>query len=107
MSELLPCPCCGGTADIDKQRGMAYSVGCEDCGLQTPYLFGIEQAVLAWNTRTKPAQIDERAEFEAWSLPRRDEQATRNTEYPDQYEDITMQIEWQAWQARSALGSHK
>jgi hypothetical protein len=51
MSELLPCPCCGGAANLDQQGKTVYSVGCEDCGLQTSNYCPMDRAILLWNTR--------------------------------------------------------
>ena len=50
MTELLACPCCGGAANVD-QQGRTYSIGCEDCGLQTTYFYMQDQAESVWNTR--------------------------------------------------------
>ena len=112
-SEWKPCPFCGkDAATIWNPSDTEWTIECYDglggCMAEVAKHTRAE-AITAWNTRAPSMPIDERAEFEAWSMsfPHMAEQATRNTEYPDQYEDITMQIEWQAWQARSALGSLK
>lgn len=58
MSELLPCPCCGGAANTDIEHHF-YSVGCEGCGLQTIYHASPEIAISTWNTRTPPTPIED------------------------------------------------
>lgn len=53
--ELLPCPFCGGKAEIEN-RGWYderyVDVMCEDCRAMTACYANDEAAVKAWNTRT-------------------------------------------------------
>jgi hypothetical protein len=50
MSELLPCPCCGGAANVD-QTPFSYAVGCEDCGLTTQEYDSELVVIERWNNR--------------------------------------------------------
>lgn len=74
MSELKPCPCCGGKAVITKgytstldtwPQGTFHRVFCGACQLRQLFHASPEAAADAWNRRpqpeaTKPAQADER-----------------------------------------------
>lgn len=56
MSELKPCPFCGGKACMITHRfnrwPNTYSVKCLDCYVQTPLSYATEQEALnAWNRR--------------------------------------------------------
>ena len=53
MSELKPCPFCGGEADtMHAAAGYVYAI-CEDCGARSSS-FGLEnRAIEAWNTRAE------------------------------------------------------
>lgn len=61
-SELLPCPFCGGEAQLGKAYPGARNVSCADCGVALPWnckndIAGNEgelYAIAAWNTRTQP-----------------------------------------------------
>lgn len=58
MSELLPCPFCGGEANLDEltptpyndQHSTYYSVGCINCGIGF-YENTEDEAIAAWNSR--------------------------------------------------------
>ena len=55
MTELKPCPFCGGEAELVHPRGGTYIVGCsnEDCPIWCGLAFNTkEHAVKFWNTRT-------------------------------------------------------
>lgn len=59
MSELLPCPFCGGEAHITNFEvfgGVRYVI-CEDCGarMQKPTE---QEAVTAWNTRATSGESE-------------------------------------------------
>ncbi len=55
--ELLPCPFCGGEAEVKNNhrfRGVFVWVGCEDChiGTETYSMDALGMAAKLWNTRT-------------------------------------------------------
>ncbi len=60
MSELKPCPFCGGEAEITETsmfRNQDCYVQCKGCGACTKFRFGDEcrkQAINDWNTRYEP-----------------------------------------------------
>jgi len=56
MTDLLPCPCCGGAASIDGYKD-SYSAGCEDCGLQTIYRDTVAGTIKAWNIRANLSSV--------------------------------------------------
>lgn len=51
VSELRPCPFCGGEAELCyRETGQAFLVGCTKCEASSP--FGTEEEVIAaWNKR--------------------------------------------------------
>jgi len=58
LSELKPCPFCGGEAKINKMPyGDTYKVTCYGCGITIGFTYSHihpktkEEAVTAWNTR--------------------------------------------------------
>ena len=57
MSNLKPCPFCGGEAEVifDGDGEMsAVAVKCKDCGIRTiHYLDDTRKAIVAWNRRTE------------------------------------------------------
>ena len=75
MSEkLLPCPFCGGEAEVifDGDGEMsAVAVKCKDCGITTiHYLDDTRKAIEAWNRRVEPKEPKEpkeRAENAQWT----------------------------------------
>jgi len=52
MSELKPCPFCGGEATVKWNGFTVYSVGCFMCGADVQSINCREDAIVAWNTRT-------------------------------------------------------
>lgn len=57
MSELLPCPFCGGTEIC---LTMSCSLHCCTCGMTGPSADTNAACVKAWNTRTQPVQQAQR-----------------------------------------------
>ena len=57
MSELKPCPFCGGEAILESNKlryGTIYSAYCQKCGAEITG-FSEHEAVAAWNRRAQPA----------------------------------------------------
>jgi hypothetical protein len=61
--ELLPCPFCGGPAELEEIDSGSWSVGCEEKVLSVHYCMGYQsltsfatkrEAIAAWNTRRPP-----------------------------------------------------
>ena len=56
MSELKPCPFCGGEAILESNKlryGTIYSAYCQKCGAEITG-FSEHEAVAAWNRRAQP-----------------------------------------------------
>lgn len=51
MSDLLPCPFCGGEADYGYDLCI---ISCKACGGSTDFHENTDEAVAAWNLRAKP-----------------------------------------------------
>lgn len=66
MSELLPCPFCGGVAALleppCKKCHPAWAVECQGCGLFMPGegKGGKGSAISTWNTRYEPQGVADR-----------------------------------------------
>lgn len=85
MSEikLLPCPFCGGEAQLVRDRIGLWRVGCKKCDCTTTYQFGFgegeevsqKKAANVWNTRKPMERIVEQLEemgnikFSSFSKP--------------------------------------
>jgi len=57
MSDLLPCPFCGGEASF---KPRSFKAGCDRCGAHVPNgAVSSDETIAAWNTRApSQAQID-------------------------------------------------
>lgn len=66
QAQLLPCPFCGGGAEVTNSPGQCHKVMCNDCDATVPdsncsgekgtpeqHIASIDRAVEAWNNRTK------------------------------------------------------
>lgn len=80
MSELKPCPFCGGDAytvyhttdHTDYQEYLWWTVECHDCAAHTGLYAKKEFAIQAWNSRTKRT-----CEFEPFANEKHKEPGTR------------------------------
>lgn len=86
MSELLPCPFCGGEAYTLNQapRGTGYSVGCHDdeCRgfIALSWIYKTEaEAIAAWNTRYH--SVFEETVIKAWKEIKDYQERTCKVEY--------------------------
>ena len=54
MSELKPCPCCGGDPIITQEGNLSRPnyIECSECGVSTEGYVDIELGVEIWNRRT-------------------------------------------------------
>lgn len=67
MSDLKPCPFCGGEAEIERYTIKPY-VACMKCGCSMPDRHQTaEQAIAAWNSRADYHGY-EQAAIEAWEI---------------------------------------
>ena len=59
---LLPCPFCGGDAQIQEQHSifgdLRYLVWCPGCGVRFPLKMSVELAAEAWNRRRSTAHAN-------------------------------------------------
>ena len=59
MSELKPCPFCGGEARVMQYGEQEYLPTCNDCHCILDYCFLCEEdAVETWNRRTQPKGVE-------------------------------------------------
>jgi hypothetical protein len=69
MTDLLPCPCCGGRPEvtIDEEHKNNRFVECFECGIRTLSNPGAEYAIATWNTRpeSNEARYKEALEYYA------------------------------------------
>jgi len=60
---LLPCPFCGSEAETFEASEDSFSILCTGCGVETPYLPYLTEAIAAWNRRAEqnntPLALDE------------------------------------------------
>jgi len=59
MTELKPCPFCGGSLITYRSVRDGSSIGCTECGVRVARHYGplpdiVERLETAWNTRTPP-----------------------------------------------------
>ena len=63
--ELLPCPFCGGEAELfDYPEMKAYCVACLECGVETLIYSSKEKAIKAWNTRINIIPVGNGRDYE-------------------------------------------
>ena len=54
MTNLLPCPFCGGNASIPESYPYHHLVFCTSCGCKTDICDTEAEAIAAWNCRIEP-----------------------------------------------------
>jgi Lar family restriction alleviation protein len=55
--KLLLCPFCGGEAETFEASEDSFSILCTGCGVETPYLPYLTEAIAAWNRRVDARQL--------------------------------------------------
>ena len=58
MTDIKPCPKCGGQAKLISNRALGtwgYFVGCLDCSERTAMYGTSEKAIASWNEKTTPS----------------------------------------------------
>jgi len=55
MTELKPCPFCGGEAEIDE---FPFSIFCMSCFAETKGCQSVKEAIEAWNRRVSDVNSD-------------------------------------------------
>lgn len=53
MTELKPCPFCGGEAKLTEPYMNIYVISCGNCGVGSAIYTNSEQAIEAWNRRVE------------------------------------------------------
>ena len=61
MSELLPCPFCGGKAEVMTSAGIS-TVCCSGCQTMIGMYPSVQKTTEAWNTRYKETAVYDREE---------------------------------------------
>ena len=54
--ELLPCPFCGGEAELNPHF-YDFLIACSSCGIGTHFYHTKREAIEAWNTRTNTIPV--------------------------------------------------
>ena len=53
MTELKPCPFCGGEANVEEAYMNIFVVACSGCSVITAIYNNAEKAIEAWNRRVE------------------------------------------------------
>ena len=61
MTELLPCPFCGGEAEITYVCG-EYAVMCKSCKGSSDFNTNTSKSISRWNTRVYPKEVQKAIE---------------------------------------------
>jgi len=71
--ELLPCPFCGGNAELRNDDDEFWYISCNECINQTTHFFNGKDVVIArWNRRDHEARLVEALEQEVYRLNNHD-----------------------------------